>query len=321
MNPSLVSVIIPTYNRVRFLRRAVESVLSQDYPGKEVVVVDDASTDETEKEIAPWARAQGVVWVRHESNRGESAARNTGIRASRGDYLVFLDSDDYFLPGRLSSHVAMLDGRPDLVWVYSDHWMYKDGQLQPPTFSVRSYRPEGNVFEPQLLETNGFQLPIMTMTLRRSVVEEVGGFDESIFCAQDLDFRLRIARRYPIAYIPNADCVWVEHDARSKHTRHNRMESWLRVVDRHIAFLDVSGDNREEVRRKVKALRRRVLDIPHEEAHMHLVAGRMEEARGRLRQAMRIRPFRLKNYAYFLFTFLPPSVYAAARRLKRALRP
>jgi glycosyltransferase involved in cell wall biosynthesis len=142
VNSPLVSVVIPTYNRASFLRRAIESVLSQDYPGKEVVVVDDASTDETEKEIAPWARDQGAVWVRHESNRGESAARNTGIRASRGAYLVFLDSDDYFLPGRLSSHVAMLDRRPDLVWVYSDHWMYKDGRLQPPTFSRRRSRFE-----------------------------------------------------------------------------------------------------------------------------------------------------------------------------------
>jgi glycosyltransferase involved in cell wall biosynthesis len=321
MSPPLVSVVIPAYNRARFLRRAIESVLSQDHPGKEVVVVDDASTDETEKEIAPWARAQGVVWIRHESNRGASAARNTGIRASRGAYLVFLDSDDCFLPGRLSSHVEVLERRPDLMWAYSDHWIERDGHRQPPTFSVRSYRPEGNVFEPLLLETNGFQLPMMTTTFHRSVVEEVGGFNETVFCAEDLDFRLKIARRYPIAYIPSADCVWVEHDARSKHTRRNRVESWLAVVDRHVASLDVSGGNRKELQRKVKALRRRVLNIPHQEAYMHLVAGRMEEAHNRLRQAVRLRPFHLKNYAYLLLTFLPPSVYTAARRLKQALWP
>jgi glycosyltransferase involved in cell wall biosynthesis len=321
VNPPLVSVVIPTYNRARFLRRAIESVLNQDHPGKEVVVVNDASTDETEREIAPWAQTHGVVWLRHKSNRGISAARNTGIRASRGAYLVFLDSDDYLLPGRLSSHVEVLERQPDLMWAYSDHWIEHNGQRQPPTFSVRSYRPEGKVFELLLLETNGFQLQVMTTTLRRSVVEEIGGFDETVICAEDLDFALKVAKRYPIAYVPNADCVWVEHDTRTKHTLRNRVESWLKVFDRHVASLDVSDGNRKELRRDVKALRRRILNVPHDEAYMHLVAGRREDARVRIWQAIRIRPFRPKNYAYLLFTFLPSSVYQVTRRFKQALWP
>lgn len=114
----LVSVIIPCYNQARFLGEAIESVLKQSYPHFEVVVVDDGSTDNT-SEVA--SRYPGVRCIR-QKNLGLAGARNTGIRRSRGSYLVFLDSDDRLLPSALEVGLKHLKAHPECAFV-SGHWM------------------------------------------------------------------------------------------------------------------------------------------------------------------------------------------------------
>jgi glycosyltransferase involved in cell wall biosynthesis len=315
----LVSVIITSYNRARFLRRAIESVLAQDYPAKEVVVVDDGSTDGTETEIAPWARAQGVVWVRHETNRGEAAGRNTGVRASRGDYIAFLDSDDYYLPGRLSSHIKVFEQHPDAVWVYSDYTTVGEEGQQDPNAYKSSFHPSGWVFEHLLLETQGFRLPVTTVTFQREVFYELGGFDAKLHFAVDLDFWLRVAMRHPLVFTPEVGAAFFNHKGCMSRAMPAgmRASSWCKVLDRHASSPALPEDRRKRLQREIKALRRRVLNIPHEEAYGHLTAGRRAEARTCLWHAIRRFPLRLKNHVYLLFTFLPPSTYAMARRLKR----
>src|ERR671910_1122682 len=110
----LVSVVIPCYNQAHFLGEAIESVLSQSYPHHEIVVVDDGSTDDT-SEVA--SRYDGVRLVRQE-NRGLAGARNTGIRHSEGDYLVFLDADDRLLPEALRAGVECFESHPECAFVF-----------------------------------------------------------------------------------------------------------------------------------------------------------------------------------------------------------
>src|ERR1017187_7936626 len=103
VNPT-VSVVIPTYNRARILPRAVKSVVSQTLEDWELLVVDDGSADDTEQVVAAFGDSR-IHYIRHERNRGQSAAQNTGIRASRGTYVAFLDSDDEWLPEKLAKVV------------------------------------------------------------------------------------------------------------------------------------------------------------------------------------------------------------------------
>jgi glycosyltransferase involved in cell wall biosynthesis len=102
-----VSVVIPTYNRASLLGRAIKSVLEQTYQDFEIIVVDDASTDNTE-EVVRNLRDRRIRYLRHEKNRGGSAARNTGIRAAWGQYIAFQDSDDEWLPEKLKKQMEVL---------------------------------------------------------------------------------------------------------------------------------------------------------------------------------------------------------------------
>ena len=111
-----VSVIIPTYNSARFVVQAVESVLAQTYSDFEVIVVDDGSTDNTPVALAGYR--QKIRYL-HQENRGPSAARNAGYRASQGDYVLFLDSDDLIPPDTLERQVSFLNDHPEFGLVYS----------------------------------------------------------------------------------------------------------------------------------------------------------------------------------------------------------
>jgi glycosyltransferase involved in cell wall biosynthesis len=102
-----VSVIIPTYNRANYICEAIDSILAQTYADYEIIVVDDGSTDGTRQALQRWID-DGTICYYYQENRGESAARNHGIRKARGQYIAFLDSDDLFLPTKFEKQVACL---------------------------------------------------------------------------------------------------------------------------------------------------------------------------------------------------------------------
>jgi glycosyltransferase involved in cell wall biosynthesis len=187
---ALVSVVIPCYNQARFLGEAIESVLSQTYPHFEVVVVDDGSTDNTH-EVA--SRYPGVRCVRQE-NLGLSGARNTGIRRSRGGYLVFLDADDRLEPSALEVGLKHLKERPECAFV-SGHCRFigVDGSplSTPPQTPI-----EGDHYE-TLLRTCYIWMPAAVM-YQRILLEHIGGFDPMVSSSADYDLYLRIAKQYPV---------------------------------------------------------------------------------------------------------------------------
>ena len=193
-----VSVVIPTYNRAHMIGDTLNSVLAQTYRNFEIIVVDDGSTDNTPEVLTYYGSP--VHYVRCE-NRGKSAARNTGIRVARGDYIAFLDSDDLWLPNKLQAQMDVFDEQPDLKWVYSDCYMF-DGQTGADicTWSSHSRLYAGNIFE--LLFQNNF-IASPTPVFRRQVFGEVGYFDETLQRHQpeDADMWLRTAAKFPIGLV------------------------------------------------------------------------------------------------------------------------
>ena len=113
---SKVSVIIPTYNREKLISRAIESVLAQVYPVYEIIVVDDGSTDATKSVLAPF---NGKIKYIYQKNAGIAEARNRGIKESSGEYIAFLDSDDYWAPEKLAEQVKVLDANPQVGIVFA----------------------------------------------------------------------------------------------------------------------------------------------------------------------------------------------------------
>jgi glycosyltransferase involved in cell wall biosynthesis len=190
----LISVIIPTYNRSHCIRRALESVAVQEVGDLEVIIGDDASTDDTVErvlEILPSARI-----ARLEVNRGAAAARNAAMRMATGDYLAFLDSDDEWLPGKLTSQLEYLRSHPECAACGSGHFLEtKNGlRIDFPGVNPPDWRRELHCAQ----SFHGASTPLV----RRSVLESVGFQDEELRVLEDWDWMLRISMDHPIHVLP-----------------------------------------------------------------------------------------------------------------------
>lgn len=186
----MVSVIITTYNRRSFLPQAIESILNQDYRVEEIIVIDDGSSD-TSYEIA---RKYPVRYVWKE-NSGISSARNYGIKISNGDYIAFLDVDDYWLKRKISTQLELME-REGYKISYTDEIWIRNGKRINQKKKHRKY--SGFIYEKCL------PLCIISpssVLIKREVFEDVGYFDESMPVCEDYDMWLRVSAKYPILFI------------------------------------------------------------------------------------------------------------------------
>jgi glycosyltransferase involved in cell wall biosynthesis len=192
-----VSVIIPTWNRRELVARAIDSVLAQTRPVEEIIVIDDGSTDGTGDFLAHRYGAR-LRYVRQD-NAGVSAARNRGLALAGGRYLALLDSDDSWLPEKTALQIALLEADPRLGMVVCNVRRESvDGGLID-IFDRRGQIPEDGPALRHVLR-NPALAPVSAL-FRREVYETVGGFDESLRTAEDLDFHLRVAARWPIGVV------------------------------------------------------------------------------------------------------------------------
>jgi glycosyltransferase involved in cell wall biosynthesis len=189
-----VSVIIPTFNRAQKVSRAISSVLDQTFADFEVIVIDDGSVDETADVLAGFK--DRITLISHSENRGVSAARNTGIKASQSPFISFLDSDDYWLPEKLDTQVRYFRENPDAVACQPEEIWIRNGVRVNPW--KKHIKPSGEIFGRSLKLCVVSPSAVM---IRRSIFDEVGLFDEDFPVCEDYDLWLRIGCRYPIHLI------------------------------------------------------------------------------------------------------------------------
>lgn len=184
-----VSIIIPTYNRANFLGEAVASALGQDYQDIEVIVIDDGSTDETKAVLATF-QDRRLVCVDQE-NAGRSRARNRAIAMARGEYITFLDSDDYYLPSKVGTQVAFLDANPQFGMAYMSGFCVDDDRLS----HHNTYRASltGKLYA-QIAFFRPLTITLPNVMVRREILEQVGGFDEAMQRFEDTDMWRRISK-------------------------------------------------------------------------------------------------------------------------------
>lgn len=183
-----VSVVIPTFNRLSLLGEALKSVREQSLPPRQLLVVDDGSTDGT----WDWLQAQkGLIALRQE-NRGPAAARNLGASAAETEYLAFLDSDDLWLPQKLEIQTAFLEENPEYGFCQTEEIWFRDGVRVNPM--KKHAKPSGQVFEACLSRCLISPSAVM---FRREFFQELGGFDESFEVCEDYELWLRAALRSP----------------------------------------------------------------------------------------------------------------------------
>jgi len=297
---ALVSVVIPVYNAERFVAEAVNSALAQDYPYKEILVIDDGSHDRSLQALAAYGEAIRVISV---PNGGPARARNLGMHQARGEYIAFLDADDVWARGKLSAQVAHMQAHPEIgacytawhVWATEADgcWRrpagWRDALRQPFAVPDRSGWIYGELlFECQLLTT--------TVMLRTTVARAEGDFDVDLPVGEDYDYWLRLSQR---ARIDRLDCVGALYRvvpgsaSRKPHLQNHELLVLQRAIGRY-GLLSPGGHT---VDPRAVAARLDALHFQH--GWMHLQAGDPSVARQAFAVCLRQRPWHLPLWLHW----------------------
>jgi len=231
-----ISVVIPTYNRARFLPAAVASVRAQTYPCDEILIVDDGSCDDTARVVA--GLGLGLRLIR-QANAGPASARNRGIEEARGDLVAFLDTDDRWLPGKLAAQVELFRREAALGLVCADMAIENDAGVRlvesnfvrrglQQNFAALGGRPLPDAPR-RLLEVNFVNTS--TVVAKRRLLLALGGFDTRLRYGEDLELWLRIAARHPIACVATVQEVRVEHDGNVTRSIEPMLQGYVRMAE------------------------------------------------------------------------------------------
>jgi len=241
-----VSVIIPTYNRAGFLSRAVDSVLSQQYPRFELIVVDDGSTDGTKAVLDSYGDRIRVITL--PANRGPAAARNLGIQAARFELIAFLDSDDCFQPGKLALQAAAMEAHPESLISHTEEIWFRRGERLHPK---KRHRKEGGDLFARSLEL--CVVGMSTVMARKELFARVGGFDESFPCCEDYELWLRCAVSHRFLLV--AEPLTVKHGGRldqvSVRYRVGMDRYRIRAIEKLLKRRDLTAEQRDLARREL----------------------------------------------------------------------
>jgi len=323
---SLVSVVIPTFNRTQVTIAAVESVLAQTYPHLEVIVVDDGSTDGSADVIEQFVRQktserQQILFVR-QPNQGASVARNTGIENSRGEYIAFLDSDDLWTPEKLEWQFKALDrfNGESSVCVTDARLVNATGMdLSSFESAERGYKEDIGIERnaSKLLAESFCGYWISTLLARANTIREIGGFNRNISFIEDRDLEFRLSLVTSIAYVnkplirtdrtptpPGATPrPWDKPEVQFRQQQ-LMLENWLKMGD--------------TLPRDVRAIVKRSLGALHSHmANWHLENSRYSEARQAASNAVRYK-VAPGTVAKLALTWLAP---AMARNIAPKTRP
>ena len=301
MSPA-VSVIIPVFNRNHTLPRALSSALGQTFTNLEIIVVDDASEEPAAEVVRGFGDAR-VRLIVHGNNRGANAARNTGMVKARGKYVAFLDSDDEWHPHKIQVQVEAMETAPLSVAGHCTGLtaFTEDGN---PSFK-KSPRFSGNIY-PLLLLRNEIG-PLSSVLVRRAILAEIGGFDESLSSSQDWDLYLRIAQGYK--FLSVSDSLVLYHMGSDSITRNLIAKAHGRkmLLEKH----------ESQMARFPEAFARQLVKT----GHYHCRAGALSEGRRLFQRAMRIHPFAISPYFLFFLSLFGGRVYAGAVNFRHAARP
>jgi glycosyltransferase involved in cell wall biosynthesis len=200
-----VTVIVPTFDRERYLAEAIQSVLGQAFTDFELLIVDDGSSDGTAALVRRFADAR--IHYIHQDHRGISAALNTGLRAARGELVARLDSDDRWAPDLLSTLVPLLDRHAELGAAFGK------GQIMDergrPLGETRGFAPRFPGDSLRSLLHDDFTCNIALLA-RRACLEQAGPYDEGLVANEDWDMWLRVARRHPFAFVDRV-LAWIRY--------------------------------------------------------------------------------------------------------------
>jgi len=286
-----VSVVIATYNRANYLAATIDSVLSQGFQNFELIVVDDGSTDETRRIVAPYGSR---VRYLYQENRGPSAARNLAARNASAGWISIQDSDDLCLPNHLETLYGYADKHPESGMVFANG-SYLGGPAHNretiiPAAKSRRLAEQGVRLE-DLFDKSIVRLQAALISKR--CYDDVGGHDESLRISMDLDLTFRLISRYPVAYLDEVVFSYRRHSGNISANQELRLLENIRVIEK---LLGQNGEAEELLgKRRVAA---RLAYRYYRLAKGRWKTGERDKSREALREAIRLRPFYPKYRLY-----------------------
>lgn len=304
----MVSVIIPAFNCAEFITETLESVYQQTYTNREIVLIDDGSTDNTRSVLEPH---MDRIRYFYQENRGTAAARNAGIQRSRGELIAFLDHDDLWLPEKLELQVKAMQTYPECGLVFTDGKYFDESGI------LRNSLIPKHIHE--WIDQHGTTDPMVVMgwisreicirsvissassiLVRKHCLERVGYFDEGIHVADDYDLALRVAQLYPVIFLRSCLYLWryrQESQSGSKGSRHYRWtKASISVIEKNWQIMP------KEIRSAVRARLSR----------MYWQCGRFYFDQNRFRDARKM----FLGSLYYDTVFVPAIIYLLASHVR-----
>jgi len=296
---SKVSVVIPTYNRAEMLGTAISSVLAQTYQNIEIIVVDDASQDDTQEVVNSFNKKR-IRYLRHDRNKGEAAARNTGIQNISGDYIAFLDDDDEWLPDKLMLQMQVLQNTTRKTGLIYCGFLVVDKDSHK-VLRQRMPSNNGNVHD-ALMKCNFIAAP-STVIIRKECIKKIGLFDEKIAYGLDYDMWIRISKQYHFDYVGQPLVKYHIHPQRLTTNYVLRADGLDDMLKKYGARFIL---NNNYYRESLLMIGRELCD-----------AGKMSLARKKLFMAIRFNPLEISPYFFFGVSLFSHQIYRWLQYVKK----
>lgn len=292
---------MPAYNAAPFIEDSIHSVLEQDYPHIELIVVDDGSQDNT-TEVAEKFGSQ--VKVLKQKNAGPASARNLGIHASKGTFIAFLDADDVWLPGKISAQVQYLQKHPEIGVVFGGFFRWysdPDGNFSsaPTPLNLNNTTKlvtehSGWIYKDILLDS---VICIITAMIRRSVIEKVGYFDESLQTGEDYDFWLRVSQQFRAAELDRTMAYYRMHATSTTKVPRKENNEYKVLLKNFAAYGPAGPDG---VAAEDRAIKNRFFQLCFSHGYFHIRSGDPKVAQEAFIAALHHAPLKPKVWAYWI---------------------
>lgn len=291
-NRPTVSVIIPTYNRARLLPRAINSVLNQTYRDFELIVVDDASADNTIEVVKQFQEKDDrIKYLKHSEHKGGSGARNTGIKASAGEYIGLLDDDDEWLPGKLEKQMNKLENSSLKVGVVYSGFFYvseKNGKIVSEVIPLLRGEVYANLLKSCIL---GSPTPL----IKKKCFQKVGFFDETLPSCQDWDMWIRLSKYYDFDFVPDILAKHHVHGGQISVDLNAKIVAREKLIEKYLVDLSKNSQAFSAVLKRLGIL--------------YFLAGNQGKGRKYFLKSIKQKPFQKGSYIHFFLSFLPHTIY------------
>jgi len=288
-----VSIIIPTYNRVNVITRAIKSVLGQTYQNFELIVVDDGSNDNTGKKVKNFNDSR-INYICHEENKGGSAARNTGIQVAKGEYIAFLDSDDEWLPQKIEKQVEILDKDEGIGAVFTDRKIMPSGRIK------KIKLPKNKKKQLKKIYRKNFLGGCSVVMVRKRVFSKIGMFDINLPSSQDFDMWIRLLIYYNIEVLN--EVLVIIHCPSSKRITKN-----IDAKERTLNILK----NKYSKYLKTCFFCRKLSNL----GYLYYCMGNKKIGRNKIIESLQLYPFYIKAWIYLVVSFINPKIFFRIRTI------